>query len=170
MRVSCWGRGVTIKKGARYYGVTSFKRARYSKIIIGAGCIFRSIYNSNLLGINKPCIFSALEKDSVLTIGNGCGFSGTVIGCFKEITIGDNVRCGANTVITDSDWHLNDKRIGEPKTVIIENNVWIGANVIVLKGVHIGENSIIGAGSIVVKDIPKNVIAGGNPCKVLKSI
>ena len=53
--------------------------------------------------------------------------------------------------------------------MIIEDNVWIGVNTTILKGVTIGENSIIGANSLVVKDIPPNVIAGGNPCKVLKA-
>lgn len=56
------------------------------------------------------------------------------------------------------------------KKVIIEDNVWIGGNVIILPGVTIGENSIIGAGSVINKSIPKNVIAAGNPCKIIKEI
>ena len=54
--------------------------------------------------------------------------------------------------------------------VRIENNVWIGAGAIILPGVTIGENSVIGAGSVVTKDIPANVVAVGNPCKVLRPI
>ena len=54
--------------------------------------------------------------------------------------------------------------------VHIGNNVWLGAGVIVLPGVTIGENSVIGAGSIVTKDIPANVVAVGNPCRVLREI
>ena len=54
--------------------------------------------------------------------------------------------------------------------VAISNNVWIGANVVVLPGVTIGENSVIGAGSVVTKDIPANVIAFGSPCKVYREI
>ncbi|AGM26203.1 maltose O-acetyltransferase [Spiroplasma syrphidicola EA-1] len=56
------------------------------------------------------------------------------------------------------------------KEIIIENNVWLGANVTVTPGVVIGENSIIGAGSVVTKNIPKNVIAAGIPAKVIKEI
>ncbi|WP_294466517.1 sugar O-acetyltransferase [uncultured Anaerofustis sp.] len=56
------------------------------------------------------------------------------------------------------------------KKVIIEDNVWIGGNVIILPGVTIGENSIIGAGSVINKSIPQNVIAAGNPCKIIKEI
>ena len=54
--------------------------------------------------------------------------------------------------------------------VTIGNNVWIGANSVVLPGVTIGDNSVIGAGSVVTKDIPANVVAVGNPCKVMREI
>lgn len=64
----------------------------------------------------------------------------------------------------------SDPRAGKPKPVIIEENVWIGEGVKVLKGVTIGKNSVIGAGSVVTKSIPDNVIAAGNPCKVIKQI
>ena len=83
---------------------------------------------------------------------------------------GRNVRCGANTLITDSDWHSDDPRTGSDKPVHICDNVWLGYGVKVLKGVHIGENSLIGACSVVTRDIPANVIAAGNPCKVIRQI
>ena len=73
-------------------------------------------------------------------------------------------------MITDSDWHTDDPRTGPDKAVIIEDNVWLGYGVKILKGVHIGKNSVIGAGSIVTKNIPANVIAAGNPCKVIKQL
>ena len=73
-------------------------------------------------------------------------------------------------MITDGDWHSGDSRVGPPKSIEIGDNVWLGVNVVVLKGVHIGANTIIGAGSVVVSDIPANTIAAGNPCKVIKEI
>ncbi|MDK9708687.1 MAG: hypothetical protein OEL83_16715 [Desulforhopalus sp.] len=106
----------------------------------------------------------------MLTVSSDCGFSGTVIGCFLEITIGTHVRCGANTLITDGDWHPDDPRAGAPKPIHIGDHVWLGVNVIVMKGVSIGRNSVIGAGSIVTRDIPENVIAAGNPCRVIKGL
>jgi len=153
------------------YGPVLIFKKENSIIQIGNHCVFRSKMHSNLIGINRPCSLSTLTKNATIEIGNNCGFSGTVIGAFKSIYIGNNVRCGANTLITDSDWHLNDNRINpKPLPIIIEDNVWLGINVVVMKGVTIGENSIIGANSLVTKNIPPNVIAAGNPCRIIKKI
>ena len=98
-----------------FYGFGTFKRAHLSTIKIGNKCTFRSKSDSNLIGINRRCIISTLRNNALIEIGNNCGFSGTVIGAFTEIRIGNNVNCGANTLITDSDWHLDDYRSGNPK-------------------------------------------------------
>lgn len=159
--------GFTLGNGARFYGKPFFLKAKSATGTIGRNCNFRSSPTSNLIGINRPCIVS-VHNNAKLSIGTSCGFSGTVIGCFDEIVIEDNVRCGANTLITDSDWHLDDPRSGSPKPIHIHRNVWLGVGVMVLKGVSIGENSVIGAGSVVTRDVPSNVIAAGNPCKVIR--
>lgn len=151
-------------------GLARIDKLPNTTILIGDDCEFRSRSTSNLIGINRPCILSTIQSKARLTIGRNCGFSGTVIGCFESITIGNNVRCGANTLITDSDWHLDDPRAGSPKSVVIGDNVWLGEGCKILKGVTIGENSVIGAGAVVTRSIPANVIAGGNPCNVLKVI
>ena len=103
-------------------------------------------------------------------IGANCGFSATVIGCASKIVFGENVRCGANTLITDTDWHTDDPRTGPDAPVTIEKNVWLGVNVTMLKGVTIGENTVVAAGSLVTCSLPANVVAGGVPAKVLKCI
>lgn len=157
-------------RGVKFVGKTTILSATGSCMSIGSNCEFLSRSTANLIGINRPCILTTMNKNAKLIIGNKCGFSGTVIGCFKEITLGNNVRCGANTTITDGDWHLDDPRSGELRAVHIGDNVWLGINVTVLKGVTIGENTVIGAGSIVTKDIPANVVAAGNPCKVIKHL
>ncbi len=88
------------------------------------------------------------------------------------ITVGKNVLFGpAVTIATVGHPIRPDMReymYTDPVT--IDDNVWIGENVTICPGVHIGENSVIGAGSVVVKDIPSNVIAVGNPCRVLREI
>jgi len=163
-------RGIVIGRNTVFFGLTKFKKARTAAIAIGKNNCFRSGHTSNLIGINRPCIVSALEPGSKVIIGEDCGFSGTVIGCFSSITIGNHVKCGANTLITDGDWHTEDPRSSRPRPIVIGDNVWLGVNVTVMKGVTIGANSLIGAGSIVTKDIPANVIAAGNPCVVIRSI
>jgi acetyltransferase-like isoleucine patch superfamily enzyme len=168
-RMFAWASGVELGQQAVFYGNAKFQKSADARIIIGNRCVFRSSPTSNLIGINRPCIISAF-KEAELLIGDNCGFSGTVLGCFKRITIGDNVRCGANTLITDSDWHEGDPRSSGPRQVFIEDNVWLGVNSLVLKGARIGKNSVIGAGSIVTGEIPSNVIAAGTPCKVIKSL
>jgi len=114
-----------------------------------------------------------LEPYAKIIIGEGCGMSGTVISAAGCIEIGSKVICGANVTITDTDWH-HVKRSQEsqgppqPAPVIIGSNVWLGLNVVVLKGVTIGDNTVIAANSLVTRDIPENVIAAGQPAKVVK--
>jgi len=88
------------------------------------------------------------------------------------IEIGENVLIAAHSVIT-SQGHAIDADIFRESTfmskVVIKQNVWIGAGVLIMPGVTIGESTIIGAGSVVTKDIPANVIAIGSPAKIVKN-
>lgn len=91
-----------------------------------------------------------------------------------KVTIGNNVYIGPNCVITTAGHALDAKKRAQglefAYPIVIEDDVWLGANVIVMPGITIGSGSVIGAGSVVTKDIPKNVIAYGNPCRVSKKI
>ena len=90
------------------------------------------------------------------------------------IYIGDYVMIGPNVTIAtaghpiEPDLRRKEAQFNIP--VNIGNNVWIGANSVILPGITIGDNSVIGAGSIVTKDIPSNVVAAGNPCRVMREI
>lgn len=161
---------VEIGNQCSFRGFSVFRTLPHSRIKIGDNCIFNSSKISNLIGVKTPCIFSISKRGGNIVIGNNCGFSGTIIRAASSIRLGNNVRCGSNTVIYDNDGHSNDPRSGSDKPIMIGNNVWLGYGVKVLKGVTIGENSLIGAGSIVTKDIPANVVAAGNPCRVIKQI
>ena len=90
------------------------------------------------------------------------------------IYIGDKVMIGPNVTIATANHPIDPKLRAQGlqynKDVYIGENVWIGANVVIVPGVHIGKNTVIGAGSVVTKDIPDNVVAVGNPCKVLREI
>lgn len=166
----CLVKAIDISKSSKFIGYTYFIRYPSSKILIGNQCLFNSNATYNQIGINRQCMISTILPDSELIIGDNCGFSGVVIGCFQSIKLGNNIKCGANTLITDSDWHLEDPRSGPLKGIVIEDNVWLGVNVVVLKGVTIGMNTVVGANSVVTKDIPPNVVAAGNPCTVIKKI
>jgi len=168
LRCRWWG--VEIGRGCRFHGKAFFRRHPASRIVIGESCTFLSSPNANLIGVNRPCMISTMSREARVSLGYGCGFSGTVVAAFKEIVLGNGVICGANTLITDSDWHPEDPRSGPASAVVIGENVWLGVGSAVLKGVRIGENTLIGAGSIVTGDIPANVVAAGNPCKVIRSI
>ena len=91
-----------------------------------------------------------------------------------EIFVGNNVMCGPNVNLINAIHPINPllrkNQIQYNKKINIGDNVWFGANVVVLPGINIGENSVIGAGSVVTKDIPSDVVAYGNPCKVARHI
>ena len=91
-----------------------------------------------------------------------------------KVTFGNNVMIGANcsfyTTNHPLDPHLRNEYLQWARPIKVEDNVWICSNVVVLAGVTIGENSVVGAGSVVTKDIPPNSFAVGNPCKVVKEI
>ncbi|MCX8534276.1 sugar O-acetyltransferase [Chryseobacterium luquanense] len=96
-----------------------------------------------------------------------------ILDCAK-VTFGDNVfiapNCGFYTAGHPLDVEKRNKGLEDAKPIIVGNNVWIGGGCTILPGVTIGDNTVIGAGSLVTKDIPANVLAFGNPCKVIREI
>lgn len=147
------------------------------KFIIGRNFVMNNGLYNNMIGRQQVCFF-IVEKQGELIIGNNVGISATAIVCTQQIIIEDNVRIGGGTVIYDTDFHsLNyHERIIKPEIreniktapVLIKENVFIGANCTILKGVTIGANSIVGACSVVTKNIPDNEIWGGNPARYIK--
>ncbi len=145
------------------------------KFVIGYNFRMVNSEKYNTIGRQDKCKFVV---KGILKIGNNVGISSTTIICHKQITIGNNVIIGGNTVIYDTDFHsINpqkrlDKKADQEDTkkreVIIEDNVFIGAHSTILKGTHIGKNSVIGACSVVCGYIPENEIWGGNPAKFIK--
>lgn len=108
-----------------------------------------------------------INDNANLIIKSGfMNFNSTII-CEQRIEIGDDVAIGPGVVIRDGDAHTINGQINK-KNIVIGNHVWIGTNAQILKGVHIGDNSIIAAGSIVTKDVEANTLVAGVPAKVIK--
>lgn len=170
---------VKVGSGLRSSGIPRMFVHRHGTFLIGKNFTINNTIASNPIGRNFQCIFK-VDRNAFLQIGDNVGMSGTTIVCLKEVVILNNVKIGGNTCIYDTDFHsLNaedrNKKVEDlgkvkKKRVFIGKNVFIGAHVTILKGVNIGENSIIGACSVVSKDIPANEIWAGNPAKYIRKI
>jgi len=116
--------------------------------------------------------YDASSPDEIV-FGNNSGGSGIMVIAATKIIVGNNVLIGSHTMIIDNDFHHSDPRkryVNEDipaRRIIIEDNVFIGTNCMILKGITIGKNSVIGANSVVITSIPENSIAIGNPCKIV---
>ena len=120
-----------------------------------------------------------VEENATLTIGDYVGISGTRIWCSERITIGNYVKIGGGVTIIDTDAHsldfvnrrnkIMDQKLKKNSPIIIEDDVFIGMNSLILKGVTLGRGCVIGAGSVVTKSVPANSVACGNPAVVINN-
>lgn len=173
-------RMIGIDVGARvdFRGFPHIFSRSYGKILIGDECKIHSSTVSNHVGLNHKVIIRTQLPEAEITIGNNVGISGSTILSRVAISIGDNTNIGANCFITDTDHHPIDplERLSNSSKNIVNEpvslgkNVWLAEGVKVLKGVSIGDNSIVGAGSVVVSSVPANVIAAGNPAKIIRDL
>jgi acetyltransferase-like isoleucine patch superfamily enzyme len=166
-----WGRGW------RLYGIPILQKHRQSDIQIGNGLQLRSTTRSNPLSPNHPVILCTWQAGAVLKIGKNFAMTGGTICAAHLVQIGNRVTVGSNTTIMDTDFHPIEasERRSHPADavtapVIIEDEVFIGLSCLILKGSRIGTGSVIGAGSVVVGEIPAKVVAAGNPARVISFI
>lgn len=158
------------------HGIPYVSVALGGELVIGPDLVMNNNLSSNPIGRTQKCIFF-VNTGGTLIIGKNVGMSFTSINCKLKIEIKDNVLIGGGTCIYDNDFHsmnvnerVTKKEVVPMAAVLIEKNVFIGANCTILKGVIIGENSIVGACSVVTKEIPANQIWAGNPAKFIKYI
>jgi acetyltransferase-like isoleucine patch superfamily enzyme len=114
----------------------------------------------------------AAMPGGVLEIGDGTFVNyGVSISCHESVRIGRNCLLGTYVNILDNTWHdvQDHNRLPPSRPVVIEDNVWLGNRVIVLPGVTIGHNAVIGAGAVVARDIPPCSVAVGMPAQVVRS-
>lgn len=176
-RLGCALAGVVWGSGWKLYGLPIIQKHRLSTLTIGDHLELRSTARSNPLGAHHPVILSTRTAGARLRIGDHFGMTGGSIVCEQAITIGNRVTVGANTTISDTDFHPLEPHLrqrapsqGATAPIVIEDDVFIGMQCLILKGVTIGRGSVVGAGSVVTHDLPPGVIAAGNPASVIREI
>lgn len=169
--------GVKCSGIVRSFGVPIVEIRGGGRMSFGPRMILKSSQISSFMGLYAPCKFSALSENATLTVGADFQASACVICVRERVNIGSRVMLGANVTILDSDCHAMDIPARYDKSapipsapVEIGDDVFVGTNSIILKGVKIGAGSIVAAGSVVVRSIPSNCLAGGNPAKVIKNM
>ncbi len=118
-------------------------------------------------------VWSRLGEEGHIRIGDYCLLCpGVRMSAARSITMGDNCMLACGAYITDSDWHGIYDRVsqGTSASVAIQDNAWVGDRATVCKGVTIGRNSIVGAGAVVTRDVPPDVIVAGNPAGIVKRL
>jgi acetyltransferase-like isoleucine patch superfamily enzyme len=110
----------------------------------------------------------SVEPGGRLTLGHGYASPGLFLCCAESVTIGDGVAIGEDAIIRDHDGHEITGGRPSRAPIVVEDRVWIGMRAIILKGVTIGEGSIIAAGAVVTKSVPRGVLVAGNPARIVR--
>lgn len=177
--------GIRFGKNMRVYDKICV--SGYGEITIGNNFVFTSGSSINPICRNICGCIHTVTEESKITIGNNVGISSACIWSQKSIIIGNNVNIGGDCLIMDSDAHPHDymkrrrefaQEVGLEKyldtipcaSIVIEDDVWIGARCQILKGVHIGARSIVAAGSVVTNDIPAGSIVAGIPARIINEL
>ena len=170
--------GVKVGKNLSAYSLPLCRRRGSAKIEIGDNVVILNKLSENTAGIIHPTVLAAVLPGAHLKIGNNVSISGAILYCTQEIVVEDNVGFGVGAKVYDTDFHAvnvlkrREGKIEDVKRapVRICQDVWIGSNATILKGVVIGAGSVIGANAVVTKNVPSNVVVAGVPAKVVRKI
>ncbi|GAB3562960.1 DapH/DapD/GlmU-related protein [Spirosoma luteolum] len=167
---------VQIGKGVRVYGPIQLRIARTARVVIQDNVVFRSTTRHNFVGLTKPVSICVLANAELL-IGANSGFSGTSIYAATSIRIGNYSNFGGNSCLWDTDFHPLEAHLrrdpvnpARQAPIWIGSDVFVGANTLILKGITIGDRSVIGAGSVVTRPVPADEIWAGNPARYVRSL
>lgn len=174
--ISCRLQGCKLGSDFRSTGQIRIKARAAGDIIIGDHVRLLAGWRSNRVGLSGPVILHTWEGGRI-EIGDHTGASAVVISSRSGVKIGKHCNIGGNVRIFDHDFHALDAEVRRgprgcddcaTRPILIGDDVFIGAQSIILKGVTIGDRAVIGAGSVVTKDVPADSIAAGNPAGVVR--
>lgn len=168
-------RGVKVGKNCTIFGMPVLKFPKGASITIGDRTQMIST-RFILPTIEAPVRLFCVHSKAKITVGKNVAMGGMSIQCFKSVTIGDNCVLGSSVIINDSNGHIPGPNGTWPSTrnkpeyarpIVIEDSCFIGARVIILKGVTIGKGSVVGGGAVVSKNVPPYHLAYGNPATIV---
>lgn len=174
--------GVTLGRDVSVIGRPFLRSSDGGSIVLGDRVVLNSRPDANTLEARGPVMLRTVLPGSRIVVGADTGMTSTTISAAGTIRIGARVLIGAGVLITDSDHHPVRPPGNTPRrfagfpapaptdAVVIEDDVFIGARSIVLKGVRIGAGAVVGAGSVVSRDVPPGAIVAGNPAVVVGSV
>ena len=167
-------RGFQISSPIRLFGHPICSRYPGSSISLGSHVTLDSSARANPLGGSSPCVLRTMTSTARLTLGDRVGLSSSIVVAGNSIEIGEDTILGAGAMVLDNDFHVFGHGFSwlteyskNSKPVKIGRGCFIGARSIILKGVTLGDRVIIGAGSVVTKDVPAYSIAAGNPARIV---
>jgi acetyltransferase-like isoleucine patch superfamily enzyme len=170
---------VVVGHGVMLYGFPLLALKAGSTLQVGDGVVLCSDSAYTALALNHPLKIATHCASAVITIGAHTGISGGALVAAERIDIGREVLLGANVTIVDTDFHpvaATGRRHSDDPSRIATAPVWIGDNVfigtgaVILKGVRIGRDSVVGAGSVVHGEFPERSIIAGNPARVIGQV
>lgn len=179
-----YGKKLAINNSVKVLGyLPYFKIPKNGKVIIGDNAILNSDFKNSNTALTYRCKF-VTGYEGIISLGEHTMLNGVCIVAYHRVEIGSDCQIASSTMISDTDFHPIDPDIRRKqvrggdyhfdsvgkKPILIGNNVWIGWNCTILKGVEIGDDSIVAAGSIVLAGkYPKGSLIAGNPAKIIKS-
>lgn len=166
-------KGFLLEGDSVFLGRPILSRHPSSTISFGKGFRCYNSQRANLMACPQPCVIRTLSPGARVSLGRHVGISAAVIIAARSIEIGAGTQIGAGAVIVDNDFHSRDA-LGqwgdldpaEARPVRLGERVFVGARAIILKGVTIGDDSVVGAGAVVTKDVPSRHVAVGNPARI----
>lgn len=169
--------GVAWGRRWRVLGMPIIQRHRESDILLGDGLSLRSWPRTNPLVPAHPVVLATRTASAVIRLGTNCGLTGTTIVAAEAVVLGDRVLIGANVTLADTDFHpltpegrAEDINAGKHAAIYVGDDVFVGMNSLILKGVAIGPGSVVGAGSVVTRDVPERTIVAGNPAQMVGEV